>query len=401
MRKIALERQLWQSHLSKVWLWIGIACFILGLCGFYYFGTNDQVQPMDEFFRILPLPLVLAYVVVVGPIFEELAFRSWTIGKKWAKILGLILISIYLYFVLRNYILIVGCEIILSLLFFYKKIPDRFRLIGLMVVINFLFGFIHVGNVGEWGMKVSYTIYAMGIGLLLSYVALRFKFIYAVILHILWNGMVTLLEKDELMKHSSKSVTYQSEVIDVSANRVWLGFKEASNYDAYINANNLMDSVILENNTLNELVKYWFEKDNNDSNTYFRYIMSISHPYYTGKIWFKKNEAPKAVLTALQEAFKYELKEQKLPTYTLDISQLKSFAPNEVFMSLNNLIDQINSKYREVFIVNRESYLDINVPIELYDMARKLSNDSDVVALFESIGIQMQSIGDKQIVTLD
>ena len=206
------------------------------------------------------MPLVLAYVVFVGPIFEELAFRSWTIGRKWAKILGLILITIYLYFVLRNYILIVGCEIILSLLFFNKKIPDHFRLIGLMIIINFLFGFIHVGNVGEWGMKVSYTIYAMGIGLLLSYVALRFKFIYAIILHILWNGMVTLLEKDELMKHSSKSVTYQSEVIDVSADRVWLGFKEAGNYDAYINANNLMDSVTLENNTLSELVKYWFEK---------------------------------------------------------------------------------------------------------------------------------------------
>src|SRR5690606_738432 len=95
MRKIALDRQFWQSHLSKVWLWIGIACFILGLCGFYYFGTHDQVQPMDEFMHLFPLPIVLAYVVLVGPIFEELAFRSWTIGKTWAKVMGLILMVLY------------------------------------------------------------------------------------------------------------------------------------------------------------------------------------------------------------------------------------------------------------------------------------------------------------------
>lgn len=401
MRKVSLERQLWQSHLSKVWLWIGIACFILGLCGFYFFGTNDQVQPMDEFFRILPLPIVLAYVVVVGPIFEELAFRSWTIGKVWAKVMGLILMVLYSMTQLAYLYITTPILIIIALGLFYKNIAAPLRLIMLMLGANLLFGFIHITNVSGWGAKLTYTIYAMGIGMILSYISLRFKFVYAVLIHILWNGMVMFINKDELMNNISKSVTYQSEVIDVSANRIWLGFKEDSNYEAHINADNLMDSVILENNTLNELVKYWFEKDNNDSNTYFRYIMSISHPYYTGKIWFKKNEEPKAVLTALQEAFKYELKEQKLPTYTLDISQLKSFAPNEAVMNLNNLIDNINSKYRKVFIVNRESYLDIKVPSEPFDMARKLSSDSDVVALFESIGIQMQSIGDKQVVALD
>lgn len=401
MNKVALERQLWQSQLSKWWLIIGIVLFILGLAGFFFLDVEGQSQPMDEFMRILPLPFVLAYVVIVGPVFEELAFRSWTIGKVWAKVMGLILMVLYSMTLYEYLYITIPLLIIIALGLFYKNIAAPVRLIMLMVSANLLFGFIHISNVNGWAIKLNYTFCAMGIGMILSYISLKYKFIYAVLLHILWNGIAMFLNKDELMKDASFSITYQSEIIEISANRVWLGFKEDSNYDAYINADNLMDSVILENNTLSELVKYWFEKDNNDSNIYFRYTMSISYPYYTGKIWFKKNEEPKAVLVALQDAFKYELKEQKLPTYTLDISQLKSFDPNEAVMNLNDLVDIVNTRYSKTFIVNKEQYLNVKISYEPFDMARKLSNDSDVVALFESIGIQMQSIGDKQIVTLD
>lgn len=175
------------------WLYVtAILLYVLGIILSIVFDKDLSLEdnPILGVFNQMNGWLILLAMVVIAPILEELSFRSWAVKKNWTKYLSLVLSSAFM-FLFNPYIALVYFLTFLVIIIFLRK-KTKTMLISLAIISSIGFVLAHSGNLEKDIFLQTIPMY-LGVGLLLSYIALRFKLRHAILTHALYNFIILLL----------------------------------------------------------------------------------------------------------------------------------------------------------------------------------------------------------------
>ena len=175
------------------WLWIcSIILFLFGVIISTLFEDVISVEDNPILGEISSLPgwLFLILAVVIAPIMEEFSFRFWAVKKLWAKFFSLITSSLFLYFINPYFAIPYFVLYLLSVLIFKNKKDTLFATLSILTSLGFMLA--HSQNLETSIFIKSAPIYT-SIGLMLSYIAIRTKFLYAIFSHAIYNFSLLLI----------------------------------------------------------------------------------------------------------------------------------------------------------------------------------------------------------------
>ncbi len=175
------------------WLWIcSIILFLFGVIISTLFEDVISVEdnPILGVISSLPGWLFLILAVVIAPIMEEFSFRFWAVKKLWAKFFSLITSSLFLYFINPYFAIPYFVLYLLSILIFKNKKDTLFAILSILTSLGFMLA--HSQNLETSIFIKSAPIYT-SIGLMLSYIAIRTKFLYAIFSHAIYNFSLLLI----------------------------------------------------------------------------------------------------------------------------------------------------------------------------------------------------------------
>lgn len=178
-------------NLTRHCLVPGIVLLVLGIIGTYIYplfaGETQTLIESSSFMNLLidemPL-LMLIMTLLFAPVVEEFSYRSWTMKSKFWKYFSLVAITTFTYFTI--YSIILTCVTFVVLLFLFcifkgDKHKDLIQFLRILVT-SILFSLAHYQNESGWFAVMTF-IYRFGLALIICYIALRFRFIYAIVLH--------------------------------------------------------------------------------------------------------------------------------------------------------------------------------------------------------------------------
>lgn len=188
-------------NLTRHCLIPGIIMMVLGTIGSIVYQllvgeTRTMIESnsfTDNLINEMPL-LMLIMLLIFAPIVEEFCFRSWTMKSKFWKYFSLIGITAYSYTI--SYSIILTCVVFVVLLLLFciikgDKHKDLILFIRILVT-SILFSLAHYQNESGWLSAITFFD-RLGFALLACYIALRFRFIYAILLHFANNLLVFAL----------------------------------------------------------------------------------------------------------------------------------------------------------------------------------------------------------------
>ena len=188
-------------NLNRHCLIPGLVILAIGILGSYIYllfvGETQALIESSSLVNLLinEMPLfILIMTLLFAPIVEEFSFRSWTMKSKFWKYFSLIAITASTYFTIYSIILTCVAFVVLLFLFFIfdsEKHKDLIQLLRILVT-SILFSLVHYGNESGWFAVMSF-IYRLGLALIICYIAMRFRFIYAIVLHFANNLLVFVL----------------------------------------------------------------------------------------------------------------------------------------------------------------------------------------------------------------
>ena len=178
-------------NLNRHCLVPGIVLLISGIIGTSIYpllvGETQTLIDSSSFMNLLidEMPLaMLIMTLLFAPFVEEFSYRSWTMKSLFWKYFSLIAITAYTYLALNS--IIVTCVAFVALLlllciFNGDKHKDLIQFLRILVT-SILFSLAHYQNESGWFSVIAFFD-RLGLALIACYLALRFRFIYAILFH--------------------------------------------------------------------------------------------------------------------------------------------------------------------------------------------------------------------------
>lgn len=188
-------------NLTRHCLIPGIVLAFLGLVGIniypYIVGNTRTSIESSGFMNALidELPLVILIMTLLfAPVVEEFSYRSWTMKSKFWKYFSVVAITTYTYATSKSVILTCFTFVILLFILCIFKGEKRKDLIQFLriLVTSILFSLAHYQNESGWFSVLAFFD-RLGMALIACYLALRFRFIYAILFHFANNLLVFVL----------------------------------------------------------------------------------------------------------------------------------------------------------------------------------------------------------------
>lgn len=194
-----IEQKTREPKLFKWALWWGIGIIVACLTILMINGESleDFNSPITNAFysmiyRFGIFPFIL-YVGVLGPVMEEIVFRSWGNGKMWTGITSIILMALFILSVgwwLSLLTLVCGASILICFSEDRKK-----KLFCLMLLSSALFAVGHAGNYngeGRWLMMFFSVLHKFGFGLVASYLVINHNLFWSMVFHVANNSILAI-----------------------------------------------------------------------------------------------------------------------------------------------------------------------------------------------------------------
>ena len=194
-----IEQRKKEPKLFKWALWWGIGIVVVCLTILIINGESlgDLGDPMMNVFysmiyRFGIFPFIL-YVGLLGPIMEELVFRSWGNGKMWTGITSIILMALFAFSIgwwLSLITLVCGAFILICFRDDRKK-----KLFSLMMLSSILFAVAHAGNYngeGHWFMLFVSVLEKFGFALVASYLVINYSLFWSIVFHVVNNSLIAI-----------------------------------------------------------------------------------------------------------------------------------------------------------------------------------------------------------------
>lgn len=165
---------------------LSICLIVLGMTLVVLFDNEKDLlnAPIYKFILGMPLVVVVFFVVIFAPITEEIAFRSWACKKKVWTWISFVVSSVFV-FAINIYAGVIYSILFLAIILFLKNKPKH-RLFSFLILTSITFASLHYGNLQPRSFFLAFPQY-LGIGLLLSYFALRFNLLTSIIAHAINN----------------------------------------------------------------------------------------------------------------------------------------------------------------------------------------------------------------------
>ena len=169
---------------------IGIGLYVgsyvlLVLCQIFNYQQNQDLllSVIDKLIYYTSSIVTLIIVSVLIPIIEELAFRFWGIKKKYASIISLLFISVYI-LLTGNIFLAISAFIVLGILFFLVKENELL----LIITTSIIFSLLHIDGFSSVNIKTILSlINIFSFAVILCCVTIKYHFLLAVGIHIINN----------------------------------------------------------------------------------------------------------------------------------------------------------------------------------------------------------------------
>lgn len=179
-------------------LWIGLALwlgsmavsYILEMTGNTPEGQETLMGLGKQLFQTVPV-FTLLLLCVFQPIFEEFAFRLWTVGKKWTTIVCLVLMAFFVLSELKW----VGLVFLAAFIVVWLCVKNRVTQVWINSIVSSLaFSLSHISGFGDFsiGMVMGLTD-IFGMALVLCWLAININFWFAPLLHVLNNSLAIML----------------------------------------------------------------------------------------------------------------------------------------------------------------------------------------------------------------
>lgn len=194
-----IEQRKKEPKLFKWALWWGIGIVVVCLTILIINGESlgDLGDPMMNVFysmiyRFGIFPFIL-YVGLLGPIMEELVFRSWGNGKMWTGITSILLMALFAFSIgwwLSLITLVCGAFILICFRDDRKK-----KLFSLMMLSSILFAVAHAGNYngeGHWFMLFISVLEKFGFALVASYLVINYSLFWSIVFHVVNNSLIAI-----------------------------------------------------------------------------------------------------------------------------------------------------------------------------------------------------------------
>ncbi|HQB22384.1 MAG TPA: CPBP family intramembrane metalloprotease, partial [Bacteroidales bacterium] len=377
-------------------LYLGLITYIIGIALNIFYslysnqpGPQQSQSPLFELLSLFPPIIILALTLVSASIFEELAFRGWTIKHKFSKYISIIGILFYCFLATNSFII---CVIVLALLifvFFYKN--DELSQFLKVIVTSLIFAFIHFDNFSD-NMRYISILQLFGLSLIISYFALRFGFVYGILIHFANNLLATIII-------FTTSVNYSTSIVKENyvANIEKIEFLENS---SSILKGSFQDSIVHVGNITQiavELAPF------NNEVIYKAKLSSLDSYHYVAKC---KNKG--TCTLDRQELLKDFLNHTNLKTDTIlvdafilkitDIDKLQKHRADGQTTFIKYLVEILRNDFDIPIIIN-EDIADISfiMPDNFYRIFHKLSTEDKIKKLETDYGILLEKTIDKTV----
>ena len=172
---------------------VGLALYVLGIILRLIFNLDASVEDNPILGMITDMNgwILIIIIVIIAPIMEEFSFRSWAIKKKWTKYLCLVLATGFISLSFNIYAGIFFALSFTAIIFILKEKP-KLQTYSFVILTSLGFALCHHENLDPLNYLIAFPMY-FGIALVLCYIALRFKFRYAILTHALYNFSLMLL----------------------------------------------------------------------------------------------------------------------------------------------------------------------------------------------------------------
>lgn len=159
----------------------GIVLFLGAVLYSLFFDITLEL-PIEAFFSMAPVWLVLAYGILIAPPLEEYSFRSWQKNSNKRQYVAPIL---FLLFSLGTNIVFISMAVITVIIYwlYFQKIHPVVIIIPTSIL--FAVGHLPVEDYGLdfWVMFAGY----LGGALLFSYIRIKYSLKTSILVHALWN----------------------------------------------------------------------------------------------------------------------------------------------------------------------------------------------------------------------
>lgn len=172
---------------------IGLALYVLGIILRLIFNFDTSVEDNPILGEVADMNgwILIIITVIIGPIMEEFSFRSFSIKKKWTKYLCLVFSTGFISLSFNIYAGIFFALSFTAIIFLLKEKPKS-QTYSFVILTSLSFALCHYGNLDLLNYLIAFPMY-FGLALVLCYIALRFKFRYAILTHALYNFTLMFL----------------------------------------------------------------------------------------------------------------------------------------------------------------------------------------------------------------
>lgn len=258
--------------MKKKWLLIlAGGFFLLGVFLLLVFRSDEvNSRALIDF----PLPLFIVYLVLIGPLSEELAFRSFFVSKKNVYLIGIITLSIYIY--ISHFIALI-CFILFILTIVFLKldlIRNKSFLLTISYILNaFIFSLVHYEMSDFYLLSTYYyLLFQFSFGLFFIWVTINFGLLKSILIHICINVVVALTILIPLFYPDQKmnKIVAKNLVIEYKRNSINFENGCLNKKTGVIQIKNMRLSDVIRTLDVDAKKVYQFE-------TFMKYNMSIKY----------------------------------------------------------------------------------------------------------------------------
>ncbi len=375
----------------------GISFLVIGIILNIVFSSyfiNKKIDlPIDPISKILfsyPPIFMLLTLLIIAPISEEFAFRFWINNKKSSKIVSFIAINFFVYSVFNSLIALGATTIVLGFIFFIYK-NENYNLILMIFFTSLIFSLIHILNYNAIWIKIVAVIQLFGFALILSYIGIRFKFIYCIIAHSIFNfiAIIPFINLTTIEPIVFENSTFKADLTELSifSFQNQTGYVEEDSILVFGNLPSIATSLVSYSNDFiylsntnnfnsyklivkskkdkhidkNELLNDYINKTKLHSDTLYKKAYILSYKDSTKFVVNKSDGYFLHTISTLIDNIRFMYKiplvmdnglENKIFSMKLDYLKIKTFEETKAYLKINFNIDIQASIKRNVAIVN-------------------------------------------------
>ncbi len=177
-------------------LFIGLALWLGSIMSMAVLESTGSVEGQSTLmdmakgvFQNWPLGTLLL-LCLIQPVFEEVGFRLWAVGKKWMTIVSLVVMFIFSVFELGFWAFV----FIGAIIAVWLGVKDRYKQLSINAVItSAFFALCHISGFGAfgWGMVIG-LMDIFGMALVMCWLTINLSFWFSCLLHVCNNTIAIM-----------------------------------------------------------------------------------------------------------------------------------------------------------------------------------------------------------------